>query len=72
MSLEKLISDGTITQIKITKEELTKIILEGLDRVNDPDDDLAGISYGLNESGRPSIGFSFTGWSYDEVEVKLK
>ena len=72
MSLEKLINDGTITQIRVTKEELTKIILDGLDRVNNPDDPLAGISYGLNEAGRPSIGFSFTGWSYDEVEVKLK
>ena len=72
MTLDKLINDGTITQIRITKDELTKIILDGLDRVNDPDDNLAGISYGLNERGVPAIGFSFTGWSYDEVEVKLK
>ena len=72
MSLEKLINDGTITRIRVTKEELTRIILDGLDRVNDPDDALAGISYGLNDEGKPSIGFSFTGWSYDEVEVKLK
>ncbi len=72
MTLDKLIEDGTITQIKVTKDELRKIILDGLERVSDPHDDLAGISYGINEEGKPSIGFSFTGWSYDEVEVKLK
>ena len=72
MTLDKLIEDGTITQIKVTKDELRKIILDGLERVCDPHDDLAGISYGINEEGKPSIGFSFTGWSYDEVEVKLK
>ena len=72
MSFKELIDDGTICEIELTKDELTKIILDGLDRVNDPDDALAGISYGLNDEGKPSIGFSFTGWSYDEVEVKLK
>jgi hypothetical protein len=72
MTLDDLLEDGTIDEIKVTKNELRTILLDGLDRVNDPDDDLAGISYGLNEAGHPSIGFSFTGWSYDEVEVKLK
>lgn len=67
-----LLEDGTIDEIKVTKNELRTILLDGLDRVNDPDDDLAGISYGLNDRGVPAIGFSFTGWSYDEVEVKLK
>ena len=67
-----LLEDGTIDEIKVTKNELRTILLDGLDRVNDPDDDLAGISYGLNDRGVPAIGFSFMGWSYDEVEVKLK
>ena len=72
MTLERLLEDGTIDEIKITKNELIKIILDGLDRVNDLDDNLAGISYGINDRGVPAIGFSFTGWSYDEVEVRLK
>ena len=72
MSLETLINDGSITEVEITREELTKILLAGVDMVNDPTNHVTGVGYALDEFGKPSIRINIGTIGYDDIEVKLK
>ena len=74
MSFKELINDGTICEIEVTKDELTKIILEGIDFVGSEDKHhyhITGVGYVI-EKGVPSIRINVADLGYDDVEVKLK
>ena len=74
MSFKELIDDGTICEIELTKDELTKIILEGIDFVGSQDKHLyhiTGVGYVI-EKGVPAIRINVADLGYDDVEVKLK
>lgn len=74
MSFKDLIDDGTICEVEVTKEELTKIILEGIDFVGSQDRHLyhiTGVGYVI-ENGVPAIRITVADLGYDDVEVKFK
>ncbi len=74
MSFKDLITDGTISEIEVTTDELNRILLEGVSFIDSQDGrvyHITGVGYVI-ENGVPAIRINVADLGYDDVEVKLK